>query len=223
MRHQRKRNLVTKHRERVACHKSSLLCRTIRHNRIDDKWHTRDGEQFELEIIAEEDLSDGIGQGDLHFLPVTTHCDIVGQQQVAVETCIVGSLAIDSDNLIARAETYLLGILRIFNTERKILDLDDVGAPMPCHADVNDDSQNQVVEYTTHHNHKLGKLASLGECIVPFGFGMFGIMRFIDHAYNGAIAAKGYPADAVFGIAGIGFGADFLVTNEDTFLVPFQK
>ena len=180
---------MAKHRERVASHKTSLLSRTIGHNRIDDKWHTSDGEQLELEIVAQEDLSNGIGQGNLHFLTVATDCDIVSQQQVAIETRIVGGLTIDSDNLIARTEADLLGILGILYTERQVLDLDDIGTPVPGHADVDDDSQNQVVEHTTHHNHKLGKLATLGKCVVTFSFGMFGIMCLIDHAHNGTVAA----------------------------------
>ena len=136
----------------------------------------------------------------------------------------IDGLAIDGHNLIAFLKADGVGIFAIGEAEWEVLELDDVLAPVPAHADVDEDGGDEVIDYATYHDHELCELAFLDEEVVALHvLDIFGRMGLIDHTRDGAIATQRDPTDTILRLARIGLRRDLEVAEEETFLVPTEE
>ena len=127
---------------------------------------------------------------------------------VAIEVCreVLKGLGIGADEDVSVTETVGLGLLIELHTQCHILDRDVGVAPPEEDLRIDEQGEEEIDQYATNHDEQ-SLPAGLGtELVILDGlFHLFGIETLVNHARYLAIAAEGNPADAVLGVAILGF------------------
>ena len=148
------------------------------------------------------------GQRDAHGFAVADDIDTMGLGNVAIEVGgeVLEGLGIGAYEDVSVTETVGLSLLVEFHTQRHILDGDVGVAPPEENLRIDEQGEEEIDQYAANHDEQ-SLPAGLGtELVILDGlFHLFGIETLVNHARYLAIAAEGNPADAVLGVAILGF------------------